>query len=120
MGRDAAHRVHRHRPARERLVPLPVHVGPGLLDPDRPLERHMRELAGQPPDGGGRHPAALGHALRRVSPVQIPRRQPLEDRNAFAPVRQSMPPQHAAGRQRGSFRVAGVEAVVRLSRCVDR
>jgi hypothetical protein len=80
----------------------------------------MRKLACEPPDGRRRHAAAPGHGFRRVSRVEIAHRQALEDGDTLTPIRQTMPAQEAAGRQRGPFAVAGVEAVIRLARRLDR
>ena len=45
VGRNAAHRVHRDRPADHLLVPAPGVVGPGLVELDRLVEGDVGELA---------------------------------------------------------------------------
>ena len=135
VGRDAAHRVHRHRPAEEAGMLLAACVGPRLLDEHRPLERDMPDLGGDPADRRGRDAAALGHGLRRVGRVAIALGQMREHRHRAPAIRQAsaLPPscglrrglgrQHGAGRriedERMALLVARKQAVRVGARGVD-
>ena len=88
VGRDAAHGVHRHRPAEEAGMLLAACIGPGLLDEHRPLERDMADLGGDPPDRLGRDAAALGHGFRRVARVAVALGQQREHRQRAPAVGQ--------------------------------
>jgi hypothetical protein len=84
MGRDAAHRVHRHGPP-DHLVVLAPHVGPWTVEDDFLLEGHMGDLGGDAADLLGRMPVASATAFRRIVIVQVAFGHQLEDRDARRP-----------------------------------
>ena len=66
MRRDAAHGVHRHRPADGLLVAAAGGVGPGNVERDLLLERGVRQFAGDAPDRLGRDRGRGGDRVRAV------------------------------------------------------
>ena len=86
MGRDPAHGVERHRPADEAVMPLAVHVGPGLVDEDRLVEGDAGDLGGQPADRRGGNAGFGRDRLRRIFRIEIFFGQQLERRHGQAAV----------------------------------
>ena len=56
MGRNPAHRVKRHRPSDEAVMPFAVHVGPGLRYLDRLFEGDAPDFGRETTYGSRRHP----------------------------------------------------------------
>ncbi len=135
VGRDAAHRVHGHRPADHARVALPGPVGPGLLDHHLLLEGGMSELGGDSADGCGGDARPLGDRSRRIGGIEAAAREDLEhrDRAPSVPERQgavkggSQRPRHhrqdlAALPVEGegtAFAVAGEQPVLGRARGLD-
>jgi len=46
-------------------------IGPGLIDGDFFLKRHMGHFGGEPSDGLRLDPATLGHGIRANSPLLL-------------------------------------------------
>ena len=90
MGRDAAHGMERHRPADEAVMPLAVHVGPGLVDEDRLVEGDAGDLGGKPADRRRR---------RRRSRPRRPRAH-ISDRGIFRRAAGTTAPRSARRRAR--------------------
>jgi hypothetical protein len=62
MGRDAAHGMHRHRPADHALMAPALPVGPRLVDDDFLLEGGMGKLRGDAPDAAASMPVRAATA----------------------------------------------------------
>ena len=96
VGRDAAHGVHRDRPADHALVTPAGRVGPRHVDGDALFEGGVGQLGGDALDRGGRDAGALGHRLGRVARVEIALGDEMERRHGLAAVGQ----RHLAGQRR--------------------
>ena len=86
MRADAAHRVHGDRAADDLVVIAAGPIDPADRDLDRVVERGLRQLRRDAPDGRGRNAALLRHLLRRVALVEIARRHQLEHRTRLAAI----------------------------------
>ncbi len=89
MGGDAAHRVHRHRPADDLVMPPAGPIGPGDVKLDRLAERHVGDLGRDAADHGGVDPASRRDGLGRIAVVEITFGDQLKHRNRLAPVGQA-------------------------------
>ena len=135
MGRDAAHGMEGDRTADECLVALAMHVGPGLVDLDRFVERHAADLGCKAADRGDIDADTVGDRFRRVLRVEIFLREKLEGRDNGTPVVEREPARKSGPRaarscrdralghrlvdQRAALRVAGEKPVAGGSRRID-
>ena len=101
VGGDAAHGVHAHRPAHHLLMPAAEPVGPGNVERDLLLERRMRQLGGDPPNGRRRNSRLLLRPLGRVLGRDKAFGHELEHRNRLAVIGET-----EAARQRQAFILA--------------
>ena len=85
VGGNAAHRVHRDRPADHRLVPPARRIGPRLIAARSPGRRRRRQFGGDAADRRGRDAAAFGDRIGRVVAVEIALGEQLEHRHARRP-----------------------------------
>ena len=88
VGRDAAHRVHRHRPADEAVVTAAGPVGPRRLDHDLLGEGGVGQLGGQPADRRRGDTGAGGNRVRCVLRIEVALGHELEHRHCRATVGQ--------------------------------
>ena len=86
MCRDAAHRMHRHRPAGHRCVPPPRRIGPRLVQLDRLVERNVGQFAGDAADRRRRDAAGFRHHIGSIAAVEIALSKQMEHRQRAAPV----------------------------------
>lgn len=88
VGRYAAHRMHRHRPADHFVVTAPLPIGPGLIDHHFLFEGGLRQFGGDAADGRGADAGRPGHRIGAVFGIQIAFGKQMKHRPRPAPAGQ--------------------------------